>query len=420
MTNTQPRDTRSQQTEEVSRHIREVALQHIAVVGVDGLSMAKVAEDAGFTKSPLYRRYDDAIDLAVDVWDHYLRDHLQKLLNSVASYAESGSAQALSMLAREMSHPSTESKALIECLAASRRYEFLLETVELDVDRELDAMITRLSGMPADVVLSHASFVMGGLFIGTLLPASTSDYENSFAMWHDYLINEDFWLTQEMPHAIHPIPVPVPEEEDPVIGNLVTAAIKVIMRTGFEKATANRIARYANKAFSTSYSYFDSKEELTSYAAAFVFRHSVTRNDVLFGPDDLDRLTQFTAARIRELSTESASEETRLFRIEATLAARHHQPLRKTVQKLFRESLDQLMSVVVSKQYARDDVRLVWNALRVSGFGHNLMGLVSRDYRKVNWMSTAFAAATILRDRAMIHYEGTADELLSRGSSSFA
>lgn len=396
--------TRTQETERVTRQLREVAVRQLAMFGVDGLSMMRVAEEAKTSKSPLYRRYDDHIDLVVDVWDHHLREHLQLVLRNVVQFAENGDEGALEWLTNEMHQPSAESAALIECLSSARRFEYLLETVEIDLDRELQSYLERLPNLPTDIALAYVVFTFGGLFIGSLLPNNRGDFSRSFRLWHQYLQDESLRVNRPMPTEIYPIPFSLPNFDDKLFGDLVTAAMRVIIRTGFERATANRIARYANKAFSNSYSYFDSKEELMIYAAEIVFRDSIVRNDVMFMEGNDQQLTDLSASRLRELGTPSSSEDVRLFRIEATLAARHHPELRDAVKTLFQQSLDQMMSVTKKRKEMQEEVRAVWHGVRIVGFGYNVFGLVNTAYRDVNWMSTAHAAAVLVQNRAMKHY----------------
>jgi AcrR family transcriptional regulator len=400
----QRRETRADQTEQISRQLRTVALKHIADLGIDSLSMARVAKDARMSKSPLYRRYDDSIDLAVDVWDHHLRQHLQQLLHYTKIFAETGDHDALQWLVGQMHSPSDESAALIECITVGRRYEYLLETIEIDLNRELEDYLQSLPPLPTDVALSYVVFVLGGLFIGSLLPISQNEMAESFLLWDEYSRDQSFRVVQPMTTEIRPIPLTFPEMEDATLRNLVVAATKVIMRTGFEKATANRIARYANKAFSSSYAYFDSKEELMTYATEFVFRDSIVRNDLMFVKGSDEELTEIAASRIRELNTASASEDARLFRVEATLAARHHEALQRSVATLFQQSLEQVLSHADQKKDVQQEIRSVWIGVRVSGFGHNVLGVATRQYSDVNWMSTARAAAMVVREHAMKHY----------------
>ncbi len=398
------RETRADQTEQISRHIRSVALENIATLGIDGLSMARVAKEAAMSKSPLYRRYDDSIDLAVDVWDHHLCQHLQQILYFTRLFAETGDKGALQWLVTQMHRPSIESAALIECLTVARRYEYLLETIEIDLNRELEDYLQSLPQLPTDVALSYVVYVLGGLFIGSLLPINQEETIKAFSLYDRYLRDPLHRVQLPMSTEIRPIPLTFPEMEDATLGNLVFAATKVIMRTGFEKATANRIARYANKAFSSSYAYFDSKEDLMTYATEFVFRDSIVRNDLMFLRGSEQELADITASRIRELSTASASEDARLFRVEATLAARHHHKLQRSVMKLFQHSLEQMLTHVDNRKDTQQEVRSVWIGVRISGFGYNILGLATQRYRDVNWMSTAHAAAMVVREHAMKHY----------------
>lgn len=404
MSQSKVKKTRAQETERVTQQLRDVTVRQLASVGVDGLSMVRVAEEAKTSKSPLYRRYDDSIDLTVDVWDHYLRAHLQLILRYTQQFAADGDVGALEWLTNEMHHPSVESAALIECLSTARRFEYLLETVEIDLARETQNYLDGLPDLPTDIALSYVVYVIGGLFIGPLLPSNHHDFTRAFALWHQFLQDVSLRVNRPMPTTIRPIPLSIPMSDDRTLGDLITAATKVIMRTGFEKATANRIARYANKAFSSSYSYFDSKEELMMYATEFVFRDSIVRNDIMFAPGDDQQRNELAASRIRELSTASASEDVRLFRIEATLAARHHPELRDSVKTLFQQSLDQMMAVTKKKKELQDEVRAVWHGVRIAGFGHNVFGLVNSTYRDVNWMSAANAAANVVQEHAMKHY----------------
>ena len=50
---------------EIDRHVLEVALRHLSTVGLRGLSVAAVAEEAGTTRAAVYRRWADRTELAV-------------------------------------------------------------------------------------------------------------------------------------------------------------------------------------------------------------------------------------------------------------------------------------------------------------------------------------------------------------------
>ncbi len=412
------KETRSQQTEAITQELRRVGLEQIAKVGIDGLSMVQVAADAGTSKSPLYRRYDDAIDLAIDVWDDRLREHLQNLLELTLEFVTTNNFEALEKLTREMTTPSVESRALIECLAAARRYDYLLETVELDVDKELSKFVERLSHIPTDVALAYVIFVFGGLYIGELLPCTHDQIAAAIAVWHKYLSDPASWTDAPMPSTISPIPIPTstpnPGDDNASIQSLIAAATKVIIRSGFENATANRIARYADKAFSTSYAFFDSKEDLMSHAIEVSLRGTIVQNDMMFATDDLDTFANIAAARVRELSTSSQSNDARFFRLEAVLAARHHSNLNSTIKDQFHQSLSQIMAVIPANKKARDEVTAAWIGVRLTGFGHLILGVATSTYHDVNWMSSTNAAGLIVSRHARVHYvAGTSEEVVS-------
>jgi AcrR family transcriptional regulator len=50
---------------EIDRHVLEVALRHLRTVGLRGLSVAAVAEEAGTTRAAVYRRWSGRTELAV-------------------------------------------------------------------------------------------------------------------------------------------------------------------------------------------------------------------------------------------------------------------------------------------------------------------------------------------------------------------
>jgi AcrR family transcriptional regulator len=50
---------------EIDRHVLEVALRHLRTVGLRGLSVAAVAEEAGTTRAAVYRRWAGRTELAV-------------------------------------------------------------------------------------------------------------------------------------------------------------------------------------------------------------------------------------------------------------------------------------------------------------------------------------------------------------------
>lgn len=142
------------------------------------------------------------------------------------------------------------------------------------------------------------------------------------------------------------------------------------------------------------------------YATEFVFRDSIVHNDLMFLTGDKVQHANSAALRVRELSTQSASEDSRLFRIEATLAARHHESLRNSLKDLFQQSVRQVIGGTEKTKASQNEVRSVWIGVRTSGFGRIVLGVLAPQFKDVNWMSTAHAAATVVREHAMKHYVG--------------
>ena len=237
--------------------LRDISLQLLAESGLDGLSFSDLAQRSGLTRTPIYARYDSPEDVAVELWSDLLVDHLDHLMELNAEwYAGSGDRPSDELLA-EFSAPSRQSAALIEVLAVARRFPYLQDVVAESLGRRVEAYVAA-SGAPRAVAVTQLSILLGTLFLAPVVgPTVGNGWALALPVAKELLTDTEAWGAPT--RAVEPveIPLPSPTFDDEILDVFVPAIMRVISRSGYEHASANRIARETDRAFNAVYERFE-------------------------------------------------------------------------------------------------------------------------------------------------------------------
>ncbi len=258
---------RSASSQENDERLLDAALDEIVSVGVDRLGMSAVARRAGLTTGALYGRYENANELAAEVWTHRVRDpHFDFLDRAVRGLVDCDPSVELGELARELSKPSPATVAALELVATSRRIDELEEIVGPDVEDRLGQWG---AGPRARDVRRRAQvlFTLGSLWgalIHAIPRAHPVDWPEVLAIvGQSYARPYDVPTSRFTPERTGAVRA---ETGDRSESALIDSVSTIVGRVGFERATTSRIARRAGFTSGAIYARYRAKDELLTRA----------------------------------------------------------------------------------------------------------------------------------------------------------
>jgi AcrR family transcriptional regulator len=331
---------RSAASIETDERLLDAALDELAAVGVDRLGMIGVARRAGLTTGALYGRYENAHELAADVWQSRVREPMLAFLDdAVTALLDGGDPKALARVLEVLREPPREMTAGLELMAFARRIDELEELVVPDTEtwlrRHRASLRARDQRHRAQVLFAAGSVV--GMLLYSVPGSDVSEAEPVLSV-----ISQGLARQYDEPDTRF-LPVRMGQERsalgDPHHDALIDAVAAITARVGFERATASRIARRANLTSGAIYARYHTKDELLRQAV-----------EVLIARRFADALSSSThLVRGLDAGTTTASvvagllgaprREWRIFRVEAQLAARYRPLLAATLDGVQRTGM---------------------------------------------------------------------------------
>ena len=365
--------------------------------GVDGLALTKIAAQAGLSNGPLYGRYDSPEDVALEMWDGRLRGPFLELVDELATFVLSHSDAPTPRLLAELETPSQEITAALEILAVARRFPMLADTVRTDVDKMLDDLRSRVGDEEHALMVSVLSVLIGmGLFAGLL------DDIRPPAPMLSACLREIIGVVRrpEPPRPEHrpelTLRLPVPDSGDVALDTFVSAVMQVVSKVGYERTTAQRVARAAGQSFSTAYLHVESKDELMTLAIS-----AMSDQILQLGDTSLRNLeiAQYRAG-VDALTTALASNRNRMLRqlrVECVIAARHHPELAVALRKPLTGVVIDLPRVTDSLDQSQvDRLHAMWFLSRCHGMGSIVLSLNSPALAAVDWWPLTWRVAEVV------------------------
>ncbi len=387
--------------------IDAAALEILPRHGVDGLALTKVAEAAGLSNGPLYGRYDSSEDIALDLWDRFLREHFERLVTELAAWVADPSAAMSSSLHAELTAPSTATIAAVEIIAVARRFPLLADSVREQIERLLTRLRTDHPEFPETILAPAISVPIGITMYRGLLPSSSVDWPRALdsvrGATNDMKVRSG--VTLDAP-AIE-LTIPTASTGDATLDAFVDAVMSVVSRVGYERTTAHRIARAAGHSFSTAYAHASSKDELMRMAISLMIAQIISTGDVVFLELTGDDYVRSVVALQRGLTADS-NRGLRQLRVESLLAAAHDETLGAALRASLTAALEGVSTVFDATLGSLDDAITTWHLSRAVGMGLVTASLAAPRLADLDWTPFARVAQHVIDEKVFTLVPGRA------------
>ena len=267
-----PRRRRTARAIQNDEAIRAAAISVIVDSGWDSMTFSEVARRAKLTVGAVYGRAESKAELGADLWTSTLLPALSVELNGLAEAITSGSVTEVTEVLRSWSDPSDELQAATSLAIAAIFDDDLHEVIGPDMTTLLDSHCGRIVGRSGPASAASA-LSMAGVFGRVLASQSDSRLPVSGRAAAQREINMS--LATGRAEALPRLPLitfqRTPATNDPHLDLLQMAALVVIGRVGYRRATVARICRLAQVSSGSMFARFESKSELVTSAATAMF-----------------------------------------------------------------------------------------------------------------------------------------------------
>ena len=389
--------SRAQKTKEVQIAISAAALELVSADGVDGLALTRIAARAGMSNGPLYGRYDSPEDVALEMWEGAIRVQFHRLLDESALFITGKIDDPSDWLLGELAHPSPESLAVVEMIAVARRFPMLSESVRTEIESALRKLASEHPDTPFSALLPWVILPIGAILLNGLFPSPPPPWEGLFRLGRKSILA----LTGAKFGERNPEPIvldlPIPDSGDLGLDEFVTAVMKVVARVGYEKTTAQRVARAAGHSFSAAYAHVGSKDELMTFAISATIDQIVSNGDQpLRGLEEEDFLNALVALQRGMISDKNRV--LRQLRAETLVAARHHPDLGTVLRERFAELVKDYPKAASGSDSANANPLLAfWYGARAAGVASVLLSLNTPLLDQADWAPYAAMVSELAR-----------------------
>jgi AcrR family transcriptional regulator len=249
--------------------IRSAAIAVIVDSGWDAMTFSEVAKRAKLTVGAVYGRVETKADLGTDVWTASLLPALTLELAGLADSIAGGSAAELARVQKAWSDPTDELRAATSLAIAALFDDDLRDVIGPDVISLLNGYCSPVDGR------SGASAAAGALSIGSAFGRVLAGADGARRAVTGRAAAQreiDMSLARGRAQALPRVPAILfqrpPKTRDPHLDLLQMAALDVIGRVGYRRATVARICRAAQVSSGSMFARFDSKAGLIVSAAS--------------------------------------------------------------------------------------------------------------------------------------------------------
>ena len=325
--------------------------------GLDELSIGEVARLSGLTTGAIYGRYEDADEMAIELWQSVIRQPFKARLQRSVEFFVAGphnlpsanrskivAEGALETITKDFESPDEITKLGAEFLVISRRNQTVGEVVIPEVTN----WFSEFGLVNTNDPIVNATIVIGlSASIGTALRTFVLKANPSWMTIANALRDAATEATRvKIPIGSPPPKWVEPETENPVRSALIDAVAEVVAKTGFANATISRIVRRAGVTNGSLYNLYKDKEALTDDAMQIFLNLSsdVNRESNRQAATDL-RLDR----GLNDSFVMGLLPNRRMwldFRLECLIASRNHLPTRRKFKQSLERSRDDLASTM--------------------------------------------------------------------------
>ncbi|MFM8778227.1 MAG: TetR/AcrR family transcriptional regulator [Acidimicrobiaceae bacterium] len=325
--------------------------------GLDELSIGEVARLSGLTTGAIYGRYEDADEMAIELWQSVIRQPFKARLQRSVEFIVAGpnnlpsanrskivAEGALETITKDFESPDEIAKLGAEFLVISRRNQTVGEVVIPEVTN----WFSEFGLVNTNDPIANATIVIGlSASIGTALRTFVLKANPSWMTIANALQDAATEATPvKIPNGSPPPNWVEPETENPVRSALIDAVAEVVAKTGFANATISRIVRRAGVTNGSLYNLYKDKEALTDDAMQIFLNLSsdVNRESNRRAATDL-RLDR----GLNDSFVMGLLPNRRMwldFRLECLIASRNHLPTRRKFKQSLERSRDDLASTM--------------------------------------------------------------------------
>ena len=376
--------TSRRRTADTTARLRSSIVTTALTRGLDDLRASDIAEGANVSTGAIYSRYENADEMAVDVWTESVRatffDHIADV---VGLMTDSPTNTPPTTIGKRLERPSALLRLGAESLIVAGRNDALNEVVLADVEQ----LLTNLGVNSSTDSLHHAKVLIGAsVAVGTALRGIATGGNSNWSMMMRTLVVAARRATTIADNFERPAPAPRPlNTGDPTRDRILEATASVIGRSGLHRSTISRIARRANVPVGTLYSRYTNKEALINDAVEEI-------SLVDYGVNNLAKTRAFSMHRGDFGFADSfhygmyPERRSRInFRLETIIASRHHASTRRTLQGVFRHQ-----TTVFSNSFPhipRNLAELTTTTEQALGFGHCVISRYSQFATTADYFS---------------------------------
>ena len=379
----------------------------IAARGLDGLSMSDLAAHTGLTRAPLYARYDSPEDVVVELWTSSVRATYDRVLEVVGRFFATDEDVPAELVAF-VTASDEEHTVLVEILAAARRFPYVFEYVSESITEGLLRHLEERGETPASIALAQLSVTFGAAFTSPVLPhAGTGSWAETLPMVREHMRLGAARAVPESDVPTFRIPMPSAANDPDLVRLFVDAITQVLARTGYERASANRIARAAGRSFNSAYDVFASKDQLMRHAVVTLVEQMALLNFDGFVGLDEPSYVQLVAAAAASLFSDD-NRTIRQIRIESFLAARHHEPIAEALRTLDPRAAERAEQLLDERYEGvtpevMEHLLAFWTVLRSNVAGVCLLAPYLPRSCVLGWQPAAIAQYSFLRALVIDH-----------------
>ena len=347
------------------------ALDVMAELGLDATSLPAIAKRANVSTGPLYNRFDGTDDVVLAVWPTTIAPAFRLITEQLADWLTGDGSAPPPALCATLRQPEPAVEALVETMSAVRRFPYATDIIRDDCAAIVQRYTLRTASIPPALSQYALAAVLGEMLIARVTPPRRRSSPQQFLQTVRDLSRATAPLVGRA-DDFEPLQMPVITSDSATTDDFLNAALVVIARGGFDRASAHRIARQAGHSVSHSYSHFSSKHKLAAAALGAIIDQVVGPRVLAFIGIDEAAAQRLVLMASRALCDDSTRQVRRL-RLECVLAARHYDDLHTT----FADALDRADSMVAARLSSELGVtpaqlqRLTgqWHMIRAFTFG---------------------------------------------------